>query len=153
MPHEHALAIEQVVTDVLQQMAFVFVDPAGPDELPDAPKGLVRVQMRFRGHTEGSLTITSGPEICDELAANIAGDQATGDQSIGKQALMELANVICGQLLTAVAGDEPVFDLEPPRLVDVDPLQWEKVREDQQSVAFVAEDCPLVIQWCYSQVA
>jgi len=50
------------------------------------------------------------------LAANMLGlekeDAATLDHQY--DALKELANVLCGNLLPAIAGPEPEFDVQPP---------------------------------------
>jgi len=155
MPHEHAEQVEQVFTDVMEQMAFIFVDPAEADELPPDVPGLLRVSMAFRGAAEGSLTLLTSEDICTELAANITGDDdaAAADPQVGQQALMELVNVICGQLLTAVAGSEPVFDLTPPRLDEADSAAWSRACTDEAALRFMADDQPFVLRFDYPVAA
>ena len=155
MPHEHAEQIEQVFTEVMEQMAFIFVDPAESEELPAEVEGLLRVSMAFHGAAEGSVTLFTGSDVCVELAANITGDDeaAAADPQVGRQALMELLNVICGQLLTTVAGSEPVFDLTPPQLDEADAAAWSEACADDQSLRFMADDQPFVLRFDYPAAA
>ncbi len=155
MPHEHAEQIEQVFTEVMEQMAFIFVDPAEAEELPDDVAGLLRVSMAFGGAAEGSLTLLTGAGVCTELAANITGDDeaAATDPEVGRQALMELLNVICGQLLTTVAGSAPVFDLTPPLITEADAADWADACADERALRFMADDQPFVLRFEYPAAA
>ena len=147
MPHEHAESIEQVVTEVLEHLAFVFADPAEADELPAALTDGIAVRIGIHGAGTGTLTIVSGYQVCAELAGNLTGEDADDiDPQSAAYALMELANVLCGQLLTHIAGVEPVFDLEPPAVLDDPAGHWQRLRTDDQTVAFLADDCPIAVR-------
>jgi len=151
MPPEHQPTIERVLTDVMEQMAFVFADPAEADELPAQLDDAVAVSLSFRGAASGSLELVTSASVCRELAVNLSGDDEAGDDPrLGRQALMELTNVICGQLLTAVAGPEPVFDLDPPRLGE-GAEAWTRMRADDGVLGFLAEDQPLLLRFDYPQ--
>lgn len=152
MPHEHAEAIEEVVTQVLEQLAFIFADPADAGDVQEPPTGAVGVTLKFHGAGDGVLTVFSGPEVCEELAANLT-DDAESDAEAGRQALMELVNVMCGQLLTAIAGREPVFDLEPPVLAEPDDAAWRSIVSDDRAVAFLIDDCPMLLRFDLQQAA
>lgn len=148
MPHEHADTIEQIVTGVLEQLAFVFADRAEADELPAGVDGAIAVSMGIRGAASGRLTVASGPGICLELAGNLTGqDPEEVGSELATQALMELANVLCGQLLTEIAGVEPVFDLDPPHPIADPASTWSALCRDDQAVAFLAEDCPMLVRF------
>lgn len=144
MPHEHADTIEQIVTGVLEQLAFIFADRAEEDELPGSVDGLIAVSMGIHGAAVGRLTVVSGPEICCELAGNLTGeDPESVGPELATQALMELANVFCGQLLTEIVGVEPVFDLDPPQPTEA---TWSTLCSDPNVVAFMADDCPMLVR-------
>lgn len=147
MPHEHAESIEQVVTEVLEQLAFVFADPAQADEMPGELGQGVAVRIGIHGAGTGTLTVVSGHAVCAELAANLTGEDADDiEPEAAAQALMELTNVLCGQLLTQIAGTEPVFDLEPPTLLHDTAQQWAALCADETAVAFLADDCPILVR-------
>jgi CheY-specific phosphatase CheX len=147
MPHEHAEVIEQVVTEVLEQLAFVFADCAEHDELPSDQSSAVAVSMGIRGAGVGRLVVASGVTVCQELAGNLLGsdpEEATNEQS--RFALMELVNVLCGQLLTELSGTEPVFDLDPPESIDDAAETWRVLTADPSAVGFLADDCPMLVR-------
>lgn len=147
-PHDPHETIERVVIDVLEQMAFIFADPTDPADLPEQLDGALRVTMRFHGFAEGLLSVTTGPGVCAELADGLAEDP-----DAGQEALKELVNVICGQLLTAVAGDQPVFDLDPPLLTEATAEDWAAARGNTAAVTLMTDDCPVVVQLDYPQAA
>lgn len=154
MQHEVREAIETVVSQVMEQMAFVFIDPAGEDDLPKAVEALLHVTLAFGGAGAGRLTLATTREVAMEVAENLAGDdEAT--QEVGEQALMELANVICGRLLTEVAGEAPVFDLQPPELVALDSGAAKAVMSDTDAGAavFLAGDQPMLVRFEMSDAA
>lgn len=63
--------------------------------------------------------MTISTEVLQELAANMLGlddeEGITEDQRF--DALKETMNVICGNLLPAIAGDEVVFDIDMPEIL------------------------------------
>jgi CheY-specific phosphatase CheX len=148
MPHEHESIIEEVVTGVLEQLAFVFADRAEAEEMPAGTSGLIAVRMGVHGAANGVLTLVSGPEVCLELAANLTGAEPEDvEPELAGQALMELANVMCGRLLTEIAGTEPIFDLDPPTTLDNPGQAWQALLNDEQALAFLADDCPLLVRF------
>jgi CheY-specific phosphatase CheX len=76
------------------------------------------VSIGFHGPVQGDLVLAIGGGILPLMAANMLGE-ARVRPSVGLQqdALGELANVICGNVLPDIAGTESAFDLDPPRLL------------------------------------
>lgn len=106
----------QVTEQTCEALAFMFPVPA-----PDAPGiddgEIARVQVRFSGPCDGSLALTIPREILPSLAGNMLGlDPAATDARQREDAAKELCNVVCGNLLPAIAGPEPVFSVSAPRL-------------------------------------
>ena len=147
MPHEHTDTIAQMTSEVLEQLAFIFADPATTDELPETLSGVSAVRVGFRGDANGMLTIVTGPEVCAELASNITGEDAE-EVSIetAQLALSELASVLCGHALTEIVGSEPVVDLDPPEILDDADRVWNTLRSCESSVILLADDCPFILQ-------
>jgi len=166
MPPKHQEAIEDVVPTIFEQMAFMFMDPAARDDLPSDPGGVLRVDISFTGDASGCLTLVTCRRMCDELAENLdaseheteGGEQTEAEAELaslaGPLAIMELTNVACGQLLTAVAGNEPVFDLSPPKLSEqVGRQDWTRWLNDEEAVRFMADDYPLLIRFDFVPAA
>ena len=90
-----------------------------PDAEPSAEQvaaPLARgVRVRFDGPFGGALTVRVSDDVALALAANMLGvDAVDGDDRLVRDALGEVANVICGNLLPELAGRAAVFHLRAP---------------------------------------
>jgi hypothetical protein len=109
--------LERVAARVLADAAFLLAEPL--EQPPPSPASwqAAGARIMFSGPFRGYVEIWASRETARKLAANMLGqdpadpeiDEAHGD------ALMETLNVICGNLLTELAGQEPVFQLGTPR--------------------------------------
>ena len=136
-----------VLCDVVEKMAFMFGNEASPEELPPAEEGYVKAHMTFSGPLNGRLTMVVAGEMCPELAANILGAEADDDRALEKSrdALKELLNITCGQILTTMAGEEPVFDLSVPQAEEIEAGEWKALADDPETAAVVADDFPVLL--------
>jgi CheY-specific phosphatase CheX len=122
--------LAKVAGEVLEGLAFLSPDPGAMPQIE--PARTATATVRFRGPFSGQLTLTVPHEMLAEIAANMLGldcgeqcsEQAKAD------ALGELANVICGNLVAAVSAPTEVFDLEKPEVTVVD--RCEQGEEAQQ---------------------
>ena len=80
------------------------------------------VEISFRGPIQGSLVLAAAGRILPLLVANMLGESGEMTRELQRDALGELANVICGILLPKLAGDREVFDLQAPRLLETSEL-------------------------------
>ena len=139
--------LSDVLCDVLEKMAFMFGDEANAEVLPEPEEGYVQAHMTFTGPMAGSITMAVAGEMCPELAANILGAEADDDRALEKSrdALKELLNITCGQILTAIAGDEPVFDLSVPEASEMSPEDWNALASRPDTTAVLADDFPVLL--------
>jgi CheY-specific phosphatase CheX len=72
------------------------------------------VAVAFHGPFTGSLLIRIYGDVIPALASNMLGDESAPSVDMQMDAVKEIANVICGNLLPAIAGSTEVFDLEAP---------------------------------------
>lgn len=117
--------LERVSARVLEDAAFVFAMPR--EEPPPAPDewAPVGVRLTFRGPFGGYCEIWAPPALAKILSANMLGvDEDTPDaQETYCDALKETLNILCGNLLTEMAGEDPVFDLKTPTVQErLEPL-------------------------------
>ena len=74
----------------------------------------------FTGPCDGSLVISISQRLLPELAGNMLGEEDCAECTSDQQgdALKELANVICGNILPIVGGAEAIFHVGTPRLAE-----------------------------------
>ena len=149
MPELHAEQIRDVFCGVIENLAFMFGDPAQKDDLPQFADDCAVALIGFNGPSSGELRLVAPADIAVELAMNVLGldsvDDASDETAI--DALGELMNVTMGQLITAIAGTEPVFNLTPPQVeLRGGADKWTAMLNDDQSVAFMIEDYPVLLK-------
>lgn len=137
----------KVFTRVVEDLAFMFTE--SPEESDEGPLGdaFAKAYMDFRGPFNGTLSIVVPESMCAQIAANVLGLEPD-DELFTRQpydALKELLNVTCGNLLTAMAGEEPIFDLNPPEVALLDRAGWDAFKENSQAVLFLVEDEPVLL--------
>jgi CheY-specific phosphatase CheX len=76
------------------------------------------VEIGFQGPFAGRLVLSVSGGILPAIVANMLGDDDSNGEGSQNDALGELANVICGNVLPGIAGNKVTFDLAPPRLID-----------------------------------
>lgn len=148
MPDDSSEILGAVFCEVVEKMAFMFSDV--PEEGDDATgvSDAVRAFMQFHGPIHGTIALAVAKGLCPEIAANSLGLETDDEDAVSKSydALKELLNVICGNYLTRVAGEEPLFDLTVPQIEDLDLEQWDALVRREGTCAFLVEDYPALIR-------
>jgi hypothetical protein len=107
-----------IAEDTIMSLAFLFL--MSEDEAGGAPDGNATIaSVDFSGPFSGALFISGPQEMLPELAANMLGFEEGAEPpspEVQNDALQELLNVICGNLLPEIAGAEAVFKVHAPRL-------------------------------------
>lgn len=141
MQDDYTEELARVFNEVLEQLAFMFVDDPDGDG-PDEPLPLAVATMQFNGPRSGTLSLAVPRDMAPALAANVLGLDLE-DGLIAQapyDALKELLNVTCGNLLTTIAGDEPVFDLTVPEIEELPADAWDELHARPNTVYCVVED-------------
>lgn len=143
--------LSQVAQDILRATAFAFGDPCAPAELPECGPAAIKARLRFQGHVSGELILAMPPDLCASLAADILTEDAA---ELGVEqthdAIKELLNVIAGNWLTAVHGDQPAFALSTPLAETVEAAEWGRLCSHDESVGVVIDGRPLLVALCQS---
>ncbi|MGE5258452.1 MAG: chemotaxis protein CheX [Hyphomicrobiales bacterium] len=116
-----------VTMATLERLAFLFASPA--DEAPEAEEAeLETVRVDFTGAFTGGLELSMSARVVAELAANMlgAGEGAALSADEQRDALKELANVVCGNLLPAIAHQADGFNIRARDPADADVPRWER---------------------------
>ena len=106
----------QVAEQTLENLAFLFSFPEeGPEDTGEPSVGL---GVSFAGPYAGRLVMNISTAVLAELAANMLGldeEETTRDDQY--DAVAELLNVICGNLLPALSGKQVVFNITTPEIL------------------------------------
>ncbi|MDL1962765.1 MAG: chemotaxis protein CheX, partial [Deltaproteobacteria bacterium] len=109
--------LSRVAGETLEKLAFMFSfpeDERGRMILDSA----VAAFISFSGPFSGTLVMTVSNQLLPELAANMLGvddEETTLEQQ--HDALKETINIICGNLLPVIAGEEVVFNIDAPMII------------------------------------
>jgi CheY-specific phosphatase CheX len=106
----------QATVLTFEGLAFSFPSSAVSEEEAQA-RPEVAVEVNFRGAFGGRLVLALSGGILHGLTANMLGAGQTATRNLELDALGELANVICGNVLNVIGGKESRFHLNAPRPV------------------------------------
>lgn len=148
MPKEIKDILNRVFCNVLKEQAFMFAEPTPPGELPEIP-GALLARMTFSGSQSGTIGIAALSTMCTEIAANMLGLDIDDEEAANKRsdALKEFLNISCGQVLTALAGEIPVFTLSMPEVTPLDQSEWSALIGEDQILGFKVDDYPALLQF------
>jgi CheY-specific phosphatase CheX len=136
-----------VAEDTIMSLAFLFLmseEEAGETQTDQT----VVASVEFSGPFTGALYVSAPTEMLDELAANMLGfeegEAGVPSETVKNDALKELLNVICGNLLPEIAGNEAVFKVHAPS-VHPEPQIPATYRDQPQAgqARFYVEEGPL----------
>lgn len=113
MNREWQPALRQSAISTFELLGFLFATDELADEALARPLFL-RGLVEFKGPLEGALEVRLTEDLVPELASNMIGFEEAPDPEVCRDAVGELVNVICGNLLPELAGYSAVFDLTAP---------------------------------------
>lgn len=111
--------LARVASETLERLAFLFTF-ADDERNTDGPEPAFAGRVNFDGYFKGSLMIRVSTSVLQELAANMLGmdDDAEISPEEQRDAFKEMLNVICGNALPAIAGNQVEFNIGPPEILD-----------------------------------
>ncbi len=117
----HRQILFNTVEKVLEEAAFALVD--APDEEQDgecAPEAEIASAVEFSGFFAGATAMIAPASLARMFAANMMGLEEDDPEADGKMsdALGELMNMVCGNLLPQIAGRRPEFEILAPRPIN-----------------------------------
>jgi CheY-specific phosphatase CheX len=74
----------------------------------------------FEGPHTGRLVVRMCGGVLPVLAANMMGELEPPTAQMQSDALCEIANIVCGNLLPTLAGAKQVFQLKTPRVLSME---------------------------------
>jgi len=112
-PRSHADSLlARVAQETFETLAFMY--SVHEQDVPTGPP--VTAEVSFHGPVHGRLVLTVSDTMLAALGANMLGGddvQATSEDQ-QRDALKEVLNVICGNLLPILYNQYDVFDVQAP---------------------------------------
>lgn len=105
--------LRAAVTSTFEDLGFLF--PERVETLPPTPGRVAAVT--FHGPVPGRLELFVSAELLPVLAANMLGIGEAPALALQEDALREMANVVCGNVVPALAGAAAVVHLDAPTLL------------------------------------
>lgn len=100
-----------------EELAMLFPSDVLTEEQAELPF-THGVSVRFYGPKSGRLEVRASAEIVPALTANMLGAEEAVDPQLQRDALGELGNVLCGNVVSSMTNGIGVFHLHPPRHMD-----------------------------------
>ena len=116
--------IREAIVQTLEELGFLFAMEAEAGE--ETGTDGIAVEVGFHGPLAGAVRLEMSAAVLPVLAANMLAMDGEPGRVLQMDALGELANIVCGNVLPALAGPRAVFNLDQPRVV-TGPLQGEPV--------------------------
>ena len=139
--------VASTAVETMEKLAFLFSFP--DEERTEAfPGPAIAGRVGFNGLFTGSLALRMTSSVLPELAVNMLGldDEEETNQELHLDAFKEMLNVICGNLLPALAGEEAEFSIDAPQVIDAEGDDVIEFQKAASIVRLMLEDgyCDLV---------
>ncbi len=106
-------ALYQAAIMTFEELGFVF--PFNAKDTPaDDWSSISTVSVSFHGEFDGEIFLNIEDTALSAIAENMLGEDLAADPALVQDVLGELANVICGNALPAIAGNTHIFKLNAP---------------------------------------
>ena len=125
----------------------MLVDPVEQLDLDSvAGSACTVVEVDFTGVVNGSYLIFAPRDLLAVLATNVLGLDEEPTPESCEDAFREMGNVLSGNLLTEMFGEDTVFDISLPRVRDTNGGDREQLeRNKQRTFNLCADGVPVAV--------
>jgi CheY-specific phosphatase CheX len=119
--------LEEASVNTFEDICFMYQAP----ELNDIQKNLkleAASEVKYKGDYTGKLLIETRGNLFSAIAANILSKDAPSLRE-KKDALGEITNIICGNVVTSLGRSKLGYRIESPKAIKKDDLLKEKGQE------------------------
>jgi chemotaxis protein CheY-P-specific phosphatase CheC len=147
MNEEQKQLMARIVSDVMEQMSFMFTGRVDRGALEASGARFIQARIAFSGPIRGALTLVIPDTMCTELASNILGMEADATlvRSSAIDAFKEILNVICGHVIGGLAGEQESCEIQPPTAQALTPRQWEALEMSEETLCFSVDEHPMLM--------
>jgi len=106
-----------VAIETLERLSFIFSSVAEDDSEPMSDS--MAACVSFKGPFSGRLVMKMSVPVVLEMTANMLGiDEEDASTEQQCDAIKETINVICGNLLPAIGGENVIFNINAPEIME-----------------------------------
>lgn len=147
MNESHKETLQEVLIEIFEQFAFVFVEESDDGDPPDDGPLLAEIAFSSPSHS-GRLILAASRSLCLEVAQNVLGEEEQENLpwNASRNALQEMVNIACGNVLARLYGTKEKFELSVPRCLEISAVQWRKRTMGEGAISLSAEGRPIVAQ-------
>lgn len=149
MKKEDTSVLLEIFCSTAEKQAFAFGAECTREELPEPAAGeaLMLSSITFKGPYCGIIMLAYSESLAKAVTSNTLGTDDESEITFEQEsdAMAELLNVICGQFLTAVEGEIPVFDLTVPHCRRIEKNEWESFRESPDFLCVNVDESPALV--------
>ena len=131
--------VYHVLEEILENLAFLFFAPEDTRDNMDYNEA-VAAKISFTGLFSGTLVLAISHQVLPEIARNMLGVDENIPVHHQHDAFKELLNVICGNVLPAIAGKREVFTIGVPDIISPEEMTASAFRCPPTSMAKVELD-------------
>ena len=108
----------RISAGTIESLALMFLVDEDEADVFDIDEAMV-AKVDFSGPFGGRLLLRVTEDLLPEVTANMLGTPGEQDVTIEHQhdALKELANVVCGNILPDIGGAQAVFNVSSPEIL------------------------------------
>ena len=147
----HLSKQEQKITHqlikIVSEVAYLFLDTLEEENRPDCSQwDCIGIELKFKGYTQGKISVWTTKECAHYIALNMLGsddDTSVFNEEKALDALKEVVNIMCGNILTIIYGEDHIFELGLPSTVSHDQLNHDASL--QYVYWFIVENNPMLI--------
>jgi hypothetical protein len=141
-------SIKNTAGTILEDSAYLFtasLEDGFPDVATWQAQGIALSYTDDDRHISGEIHMWYPPEISTIAAANMLGVDETDEKALSKgdDALREILNILAGNLLTELYGEDVLFNLTVPYEIDQNQLVDDEASD--YAVWLETEDYPVLI--------
>ncbi len=111
-------ALSKVMFMTFEELGFVFPEAEMTMEQANA-EAEIAIETDFYGPFEGKVILQICGGLVEAISTNMLASDAPPAPHLQQDAMRELTNVVCGNLLPLIAGSKEVFHLKPPRILEL----------------------------------
>lgn len=134
--------MSRVTIETLEQLAYIFSSPS--EEIDMLTPNSMVASIPFSGPFSGRLMMKIATLPVLELVANMLGiDENEIDSEQKSDAIKETLNILCGNILPEIAGNQDIFNIKTPHIISK-----EELIESENEEAFAATTLSIDDEMC-----
>lgn len=134
----------KTIVSVLESMAFMFAEIVTKNPVLSIEENTcIHTHIEFSGgRSYGEIGLILSPGLVSSIAKNVMGMESEDivPHDTVEDMSKEIVNVICGQFLTSMFGDKPIFELSVPDVSRLDSKACSDMFTDPNIVVCMVED-------------